>query len=424
MHLYRMLFAKSLNLRMRFFLLSGILWLLSLCNLQAQTWTVYDTANSGLTHNGVTRLQQDSSGQVWIGTLGGGLNSFDGSFWGLQSSSNSFIPGDSIFALARDKQGFLWAGTEGGLGWRFGLGIWNVYDTNNSPLPENRIRSVFADPAGDIWAGTSMGIAWLDNPTWTLFNRTNSGMRGDLHHGINTVDKDGRLWAVTRDGGIGIYDSGVWSNYDTGNSGLPVNDIQVAFQDFFGDIWIGTHGGGLVQFERLLWNVIDTNNSAIPGMHITCIKEELPGRLWIGFAGQGLALFENGNWTHYTAANSGLPNDSVNDILIEKGERIWVATNHGLAVSQTIISVEEARQNKVQLQLFPNPAHEEAHLLIHAARPYQGHLEIRNALGQVLQKRWLKAPQGRREISLNTANLSPGVYFIRWGEAVLRFVKN
>lgn len=408
---------------MRFIVAIGFYLLASLSQLYAQTWTVFDSSNSGLTSNQVTRLHRDSADVLYIGTLGGGLNSYDGTFWQVQATGNSFIPGDSIFSLTPDKQGFLWVGTEGGLGWRFGLGIWNVYDNNNSPLPENRIRSVFADPAGDIWAGSSQGIAWLDNPTWTLFNKTNSGMRGNLHYGINTVDKDGRLWAATLDGGIGIYQNGVWSNYDTGNSGLPVNAVKVVFQDFFNDLWIGTQGGGLVNLERLNWNVADTSNSAIPGMTINCIKEEIPGRLWIGFEGQGLALYENENWTVFTQANSGLPSDTVNDVFIEKGERIWVATSQGLAVSETIIGTEDAFAPR-PLRLYPNPARSQLNVEIDRPFPEHTNLEIRNPLGQLLRSRPVHLSQGPNHLELDIAHLSPGMYFIRVGAEILSFIKD
>ena len=44
-----------------------------LAKFDEENWTVYDTANSDLPDNWIWGLAIDDQGNIWIGTLGGGL---------------------------------------------------------------------------------------------------------------------------------------------------------------------------------------------------------------------------------------------------------------------------------------------------------------------------------------------------------------
>jgi len=81
---------------------------------QALEWIVYDTANSGLPSDYVRYLAIDEQGNIWIGTLGGGLANFDGVNWTVYDTANSGLPSNYVWCLAFDAPGNIWIGTAGG----------------------------------------------------------------------------------------------------------------------------------------------------------------------------------------------------------------------------------------------------------------------------------------------------------------------
>jgi len=84
-----------------------------LAQFDGENWTVYNTGNSGLPHNGVHALALDAQGNKWIGTQGG-LAQFDGVKWTVYNMANSELPNNWVWSLAIDAQGNKWIGTDGG----------------------------------------------------------------------------------------------------------------------------------------------------------------------------------------------------------------------------------------------------------------------------------------------------------------------
>lgn len=125
----------------------------------------YDVANSALTNNVILDIEE-SDEQLWIATDGGGisiLNTNDDTF-----SNIHYVPGDvysfpfsSVFCLYRDGEGNMWAGTiRGGL-----FGIKEVFmRTYRDVSPGNRygmsdktVLCLYEDDGGTVWIGTDGG---------------------------------------------------------------------------------------------------------------------------------------------------------------------------------------------------------------------------------------------------------------------------
>ena len=89
---------------------------MSVFNPSTKKFRQYNTQNSALTNNFITSINQISSGEVLIGTNGGGLNLFT-------EKTNSFIvvdtenglPNNTINFIAKDNKGVIWLSTNNGI---------------------------------------------------------------------------------------------------------------------------------------------------------------------------------------------------------------------------------------------------------------------------------------------------------------------
>jgi ligand-binding sensor domain-containing protein len=305
---------------------------------QSGEWTVYNTSNSGLPYNGITVLDFDSQGNVWIGTGkwfvlgGGGLAKYDGENWTVFNTANSPLPHNDHFGLAIDPQGNVWSGTEGGLA-KFDGTNWTVYKTSNSGLRNNRVATPVFDDQGHLWAGTwEGGLVKFDGVNWTAYNTANSGLPNNIPF-ATAFDKQGNLWIGTVGGGLVKFDGTNWTVFNTANSPLPNNTIFSICFDSQGNLWIATDGGGLAKFDGTSWIVFNTSNSELPSNRSWFVLVDSHDNVWIGTYDRGMAMFDGKEWTVYDTSNSGLPDNMINYIAIDTQGKIWIATqNGGLAV--------------------------------------------------------------------------------------------
>ena len=128
-----------------------------------------------LTNNNIFCLKEDSKGNIWIGTNGGGVNVYhpQSQTFSNYSKSSPFatmaLPGNAyIRTIEEDKAGNIWIGSHGS-----GVIVFNPetrstksYDRRNNNLPSNVVLSVFADTDQNIWVGTlGGGLGLLDKKT-------------------------------------------------------------------------------------------------------------------------------------------------------------------------------------------------------------------------------------------------------------------
>ncbi|MEO7300590.1 MAG: two-component regulator propeller domain-containing protein [Verrucomicrobiota bacterium] len=110
----------------------------------------------GLSANIVRAIADDSAGNLWIGTEGGGLNRFrDGKFVSFRQASG--FPSDNISCLHVDAEGVLWVGTFGSGLVRFKENKWTHY-TVDQGLISNGIGYIIEDKQNCLWIGTYTGL--------------------------------------------------------------------------------------------------------------------------------------------------------------------------------------------------------------------------------------------------------------------------
>jgi len=294
------------------------------------SWTVYNTGNSGLPNNSVQTIVADVDNSMWFSTLNTGVSYFDGVTWTTYHTGNSALPYDIVQAIAIDSDGAKWFGTWGYGVARFDGASWTVYNAGNSGLPNDMVFTILTDTDGSIWFGTwGGGVAHFDGVTWTIYNSSNSGLPDEYVRTI-AAGLDGSHWFGLNEGGVAHFDGTTWTIYNTSNSGLPYNDVHAIVADADGSIWFGT-SEGVAHLDGAVWTVYTTSNSGLPNNYIKAIVTDVDGSHWFCTNGYGVAHFDGATWAVYTSANSGLPHDDVLAIATDADGSHWLGT-HGEGV--------------------------------------------------------------------------------------------
>lgn len=207
-------------------------------------------------------VAQTADGTLWaaMGRHGLARRVADGRFELLDGERRSAwnAPDGEIYDLQVDRRGELWVGSIGGGLARLCAGCTrfqrylHAADQPDS-LPGNEVTSVLDVADGSIWVGTRhAGAARLD-PAGGRFARV-AAVDGDpaaLAHPYVTSfleDREGRLWLGTQGGGLhrverDVQGRAVRLSHIDRRSGLGADAIGGILQDHHGRIWVSTTAG-------------------------------------------------------------------------------------------------------------------------------------------------------------------------------------
>ena len=215
-------------------------------------FTFFRTAGvpGGPSSTWVISIAEDRAGNLWFGTLGGGLNRYDrrsGLFAAYRHRSGDphSLSHDNVLGLFVDHKGTLWAGTEDGLSALDAqTGRFNVYRPQQSAWVR-RYRAISEDPQGALWLGSLGGGLQRFNPRngeFTVYRQASGGPSSDQVNAVR-VDRSGFVWAGTQNG-LDRLDpaTGNFTVYDE-RDGLPSSSINSILEDSRGDLWLSTSNG-------------------------------------------------------------------------------------------------------------------------------------------------------------------------------------
>lgn len=167
----------------------------------------------------VIAIHQDRRGQLWFGTAAG-LVRWDGSASVVYSTRNGKLASEIVRALADDAEGNLWIGTMGGGLNRLREDAVTVFRKDAGGLPSDDISALMVDRKGALWIGTGgNGLARLDRGQWARYS-TLDGLPGNSI-GFLVEDQDGHVW-LGSNGGLARLAGGE-ARADTNGIGLTLN---------------------------------------------------------------------------------------------------------------------------------------------------------------------------------------------------------
>ena len=295
--------------------MEGYVWIASATGLQQfdgfnfLNYSYNSDDSSSISYNFISSISEDRNGNIWIGTLGKGINIYNkekGIFYHLKNESDeetlltSNIVPRGLKVIAEDSEGYIWVNTN------FGL--------NKINFETRSVEHFHGDLAGNIFYDKALKVLWiasdrlkkLDIITKRIehFYVNNEVMPNMTSITSSVMDKDGLIW-LGSNAGIVLFDknsnkfynlpgylkvSGVKSADAYSWSFSPVNAL---YEDNKGFIWIAI-SKSLYKINKIdgkyatYSHELDNPNSILDEK-ITGIYGNKTGVFWISYMGKGVS---------------------------------------------------------------------------------------------------------------------------------------
>jgi len=245
------------KLRLRF----SVIWLLILCvtsEAKGQSDINFTslTVRDGLSSNTVNAILKDKYGLLWFATMDG-LDKFDGSGFTAyrhQSNNPNSLSTNEVLSLYEDRSGNIWIGTGGG-----GVVMYDrksdqfKHYTGDGSWPAMKTitaRCFLQDHLGRLWIGTYDDLRIIDPVTGHI--TIPPIKKYDKKYSVSLVilslfeDSQKRIWVGTNQG-LYLYD---WKTNrfqsfisdPTNQSSISNDIIKSITEDKYGNLWLGTLG--------------------------------------------------------------------------------------------------------------------------------------------------------------------------------------
>lgn len=293
--------------------------------------------DQGLSQSTVYAITQDAQGFMWFGTQEG-LNRYDG--YSIKVFKHTTDPNslsdNSTLCLLSDSRGDLWIGTIFGGLERYVIAENKFYhhkhsDSDKNSLSDNRVNVLYEDPKGNIWAGTPKGLDLYDRKTDSFIHYYSNNTDSQIIEGVNAIcaDKDNILWIGSMNGLFSIN----LNNPGNSLSKIPSSDdITSLFVDNSNILWVGSVNHTLQSYNKNGKNFKYYENT-FKGTRP--LIQDLNGNLWMGsLYSPGIKIINAGNGSVSSASN--LPNDVIDALFEDNSGIIWIGTSlHGVFKNDT-----------------------------------------------------------------------------------------
>lgn len=316
---------------------------------QKELWQHYyhiDKDPSSLGSNLVRSIEIDKHGNLWVGTVNGGLNLLlkEGNFQRFQNepANPASLSQRTVSALLEDRQGNLWIGTHrGGVNLyvpkqqNFGL---FQKEFNPNSLSYNDVKCFFEEQTGKIWIGTDGGGLNVFDPRskrfvhyrYNPFNTKSIGSDAVLHV---LEDSYGNLWISTWGGGLNLLNrnAGTFRRFlhnPTEPGSISSNYVQQVFEDDQRRLWVATYYGGLNLFDQKnqTFKRVESDDQHLThlmGNNFVSICQDKKGNLWFGTDDGGLNCLERQTQklVNYFVNEEKMPDLRV--LFLDSKGRVW-----------------------------------------------------------------------------------------------------
>ena len=185
----------------------------------------------------ITSLYEDSTGRIWIGTMGKGI-------WLLNTTSNKIsqlatdlLPFNSNILSINGKLGTVWITSLEGIVKTTMLAVDELSFTsynNSEKIGSNYVYVIFTDSNNRTWFATDgRGLTKLENGVFTNYGEK-EGIKTKVIYGV-AEDRKGCIWMNTLNDGLYCYDGKSFTNFSAKN-GLSDNNIASLLADKNGNI--------------------------------------------------------------------------------------------------------------------------------------------------------------------------------------------
>ncbi len=308
-----------------------------------------DNSSSTSNNKDAHTIFKDRSGDLWIGSYGGGLSKYDYENDILIQHQKSTLTKkfqqdlEFITGIAEDENGNLWFSTWGNGIKKFDKNTNEFISYTNDPdnpgtLSYNTIWTIYIDKSNLLWIGTfgtGLNKLVLNKNKFKVYKREVNNPNSINNNSIRGIyeDQDGVLW-VGGYGGLNKLNRKTNKiKHFVGNENIHVGSTYSILKDNENSnvLWIGSEGGGLYKFNKKTEIFTSVYSSEVDVTHVFSIQDDKEGNLWLG-AQSGFYQF-NKTTQKYTevfrdaSARGILLNGYVTVVYIDSKGAIWVGTN-------------------------------------------------------------------------------------------------
>ncbi|MGZ3862871.1 MAG: two-component regulator propeller domain-containing protein [Bacteroidia bacterium] len=286
---------------------------------------------NGLSSEYIQSIFQDFEGDMWFGSLGGGLIEMPMNKFNYYSSKRGADQDNIKCILIDNKTRALWIGTDKGL---------SLFDRQHSKenilynasngFVTDQVNALMQDSAGIIWVGTNENGVFTFDPETKKFE--NFSKKNKIQsNAINTIEKThtGTIFIGTTDGAY-MYDPKTSeTTVFTTIEGLLHNNIQHIYADRNKRVWFSSHGA--VPYYRKNGEFTYLKN--IPNMkffYVNNVTQDNSGTIWIATEGDGIYSYNGGDFKNYRI-DEGLLSNFCYFVIADKDNSIWVGHKNGLS---------------------------------------------------------------------------------------------
>ena len=333
-------------------------------------------------------IAEDSQGQIWIATIGGGLNQFDKqtqvfTHYRHDPDNPNSVSDDNILTVYADRAGILWIGTDGSGLDRLDLTTETFTHYRHDPanprsLSADKVSVIFEDAAGVLWVGTNTsGLNALDRATgeFTHYRFDANNPNSLCNDGVWSLMEDvaGSLWiAHGPSGGVcGLSTLDPQRNQLTRyfpdpapatRAHISTSWIEKTYQERnTGRIWVISGTGEVDLYDpvapqfTLYQHTPDSANS-LSSNGLSALLEDRDAMIWVGTLNTGLNRYNRhtGEWTNYRhipGDDASIAGDLVYSLCEDQAGVLWI----GYAGGGGGITKFDRRTGKALKHFRPDP---------------------------------------------------------------------
>jgi len=309
-------------------------------------------------------MLKDRYGFMWFGTMDG-LNRYDGyrfKIYRNDPKDRFCLPNNQIKSIYEDRDGDLWIGTMGGGLVRYNRNndsfIHVIKPSTDRNMLDISVNAILEDSKGNFWVGTYSNLYLLDKRTYKLNQFVFKDVNGFLTDAIITAifeDSRQHIWIGTKNGLYQLNkEKRTVRHFKQSNKpgSLSNDQVNTICEDDEQQLWIGTYDGLNRYNHRTntfsVYKKVQNDQNSISNNVVLTLCKAIDNQLWVGTE-EALELFDYKKeiFTHHrnnTGDEESLNHNSIHSLLQDNQGILWIGTFAG--------GINKYDQNHTYFQLF------------------------------------------------------------------------